>query len=90
MSEIEHAAIVEISSKLLLDILDFGGGTVIDVRKPHEVWKPDYIEIVIEHPDMPKVKPAEKLQRIVPMYRQVYERQRIVTTRIEPENLKTE
>ncbi len=79
-----HAATIEISKDILLSILDFSGGEIHDIYVPKEVWHPDIIRIVIEHPDLPEVSPAEELPIVVPTYQQVYKRQLVVVERTNP------
>ena len=84
MPSVRNAAIIEINSQILLDMLDFKDGQIHDIRMPKDIWKPNFVEIVIEHPDLPEVRPQDHLLRIEPMYRQVYEKQQAVMIRVEP------
>ena len=63
-----HRAIVDIDKKLLLNLLGFQGGKVIMARSDFELFDPDKIEIIIEHPDLPDVKPGSMYQHITPIY----------------------
>lgn len=66
--EIRHAAIMQIGKTTLLRMLKFDGGIVHNIRVDPDVWNPDIIEIVLEHPDLPKVEDGFTLTRITPLY----------------------
>lgn len=64
-----HAAIIDVSVETLLKMLDFRGGTLLDIRTDFECWHNDLVQCKIEHPDLPEVPLGECLQRISPTYR---------------------
>ena len=51
-----HAAIIDIPNRLLLELLDFEGGSIVRIQTPDDVFKPDTTEFVIEHPDLDLVE----------------------------------
>lgn len=64
-----NGARVIISIQSLMDILQFKNGILHSI-KLHEPYLPIRdIEMVIEHPDLPKVRAGEMLVNIVPEYR---------------------
>jgi len=61
-----HAAIVEISTNLLLRLLEFHeGGTIHRVYTKDEWLEPKTFFAVIEHPDLPEVPVNESLPEIM-------------------------
>lgn len=81
----DRVAIIEISSKILLDFLDFKGGEICDIRMPLHTWKANFVEIVVSHPDLPPIKPGEALCTVIPLYQQTDDGKHIVVSRIKPE-----
>ena len=65
-----NVGIVIIDENALLKILDFEGGTIIDVKTAFDEFIPGKILLKIEHPDMPDVNIGDPLQRIVPLYQE--------------------
>jgi hypothetical protein len=64
-----NAAIIQINKQSLAELLDFEGGVVHEIRLgTHDYWKPDIIEIVLEHPDLPQVEDGDCMLRIAPAY----------------------
>lgn len=63
-----NSAIIDISAKVLLEILDFEGGEVVGISFPNEYYKGQIIELVLEHPDLPEVRAGSVLQHIIPAY----------------------
>lgn len=64
-----NVAIIDISAKVLLEILDFEGGEVVGIRFPVEYYKGQIIELVLEHPDLPEVREGDQLTHIIPAYK---------------------
>ncbi len=58
---------ITISEKLLLQMLDFEGGEILDSRKE---WVSGGVEFVIAHPDMPSVLDNERAKDVCPTYSQ--------------------
>jgi len=58
---------VEISGELILNVLHFPKGTKI-VRRLNDPTHPDRICLVLEHPDLPEVKPGEVIPRANPVF----------------------
>ncbi len=76
-----NAGRVTIDESILLDFLDFRGGTIIAVTQK------DYgrIELVIEHPDMPSVKEFASIPNVKPLMSRTEDSVgRYIVTRIEP------
>ena len=90
-SKTRHVAIVCINTNLLLDMLQFKGGVVHDVRFNPDYWKPGQIELVLEHPDLPIVEDGSPLIHVDPIYEvKVNKHNRIVDmTRLEPKHMVT-
>jgi len=65
--EEKHAAIIRIDKKVLLKVLDFEGGEIHRVYEAEQYFKPDYICIVLEHPDLPAVREGEWMVEITPI-----------------------
>ena len=61
----KHAAKVGISTKLLLDLLDFQGGRIHRVYTPDDYLDPDTFFAVIEHPDLPEVEIGTQLPEVL-------------------------
>ena len=57
-----------VSKEVLLELLSFGGGTLHNIGFDPEIWQPDAVQLVIEHPDMPEVDAGATLQPITPLY----------------------
>ena len=64
-----NAAIIRVSKKALLKLLDFEGGTIHSIRSDPGKWNPDEIEIVVEHPDLPEVEDGFCMLEIKSTYR---------------------
>ncbi|MBW2673490.1 MAG: hypothetical protein JRD89_08775 [Deltaproteobacteria bacterium] len=63
-----HEAIIKVDSKLLLQFLLFDGGEIVKVvARPGNEY-PDYLELWIKHPDLPKVPAHERVSEIIPTY----------------------
>ncbi len=63
-----HKGHVCISSELLLNMLDFQGGTIIGVSPGRFIGiGVEEINLVIEHPDMPEVKEDGTLEQVCPI-----------------------
>ncbi len=66
----KNAAIVLVDAKEILHMLDFEGGKIHSIRfSSSDYWRPDIIEILIEHPDLNEVYDGCQLTRITPEYR---------------------
>lgn len=65
---VTNAGIITVSKKNLLKWLDFEGGTIHRIQQNPDYWRPDDIEIVIEHPDLPEVADNYVLSRVLPLY----------------------
>jgi len=63
-----NAAIICINTEVLLDWLQFHGGTIHSIGMPKDIWRPDEIEILIEHPDLYEVRTGDILMKITPVY----------------------
>ena len=63
-----HAAIIRISSKNLLNWLQFEGGTIHNIQIDSEHWNPEEIRIVVEHSDLYEVHDGDMLLTIQPLY----------------------
>ena len=55
MRKKHHAAIVTIQDETLLEMLDFEGGKIISISRPSDIYNPNSFDVMIEHPDLPKV-----------------------------------
>lgn len=66
----EHIGIIRVDGKLLLDLLDFKDGEIIDIRmeKSGERYSAQGIEIVLKHQDMPEIDEGYAIPRCVPEY----------------------
>lgn len=64
----KNAAIICVSKQSLLKFLDFEGGTIHRIQENPDYWKPDTIEIILEHPDLDEVEDNYVLRRITPLY----------------------
>ena len=58
---------IMISEELLLRMLDFRDGEIVDTRKE---WVSGSIDFVIRHPDMPETTPNERVKDVSPTYTQ--------------------
>lgn len=70
--KVRHAGIVEIDVELLLKIFDLEGGELHDIHMrdgclPHKI-----IQLVIEHPDFPKVGRHEPLEHVIIAHQATY------------------
>ena len=81
---IRHAAIIVVGKKYILESIRFNGGQIHDIRTNPDYWKPDTVEIVIEHPDLPAVRDGDIMQRITPTYQLDYSAAVPSVRRIEP------
>ena len=70
-----HAGYIPMSSKLLMEILDFKGGIIWGAN----LTDFGVLEILIEHPDLPLVKETEALQRIVLIHKATYAKNGVIT-----------
>ena len=66
--EKSNADIVCISKKVLLELLQFEGGIIHSIEMERDVWNPNEIQLVVEHPDLHEVSPGFILMRIHPTY----------------------
>ena len=64
-----NAAIVCISKEAILDWLQLEGGVIHSVRTNPDTLHPDIIELIIEHPDLDKVRDGDILRRITLEYK---------------------
>ncbi len=58
---------ITISEELLLQMLDFKGGQILDSRKD---WPSGSVDFVIAHPDMPETPDNERARDVNPVYTQ--------------------
>lgn len=65
--KVSRVAIIAINEKSLLEMLDFEGGKIHDIRRAPD-RPPDEIELVMEHPDLDKEETGCPLRRITPAY----------------------
>lgn len=81
-----HAAIVEIGVKQLLEMIDFRGGIIHKVYMEDQFLHPDYIRVVLEHPDLEPVPENQMLPTITPVMQIHYAKDGgiIKVERIEP------
>ena len=71
MAEVKHRAILQITPELLLELLQFKDGEIIDARVNN--WdRSGYIELIIEHIELPEVKEGDCLTKISPSYTTTY------------------
>lgn len=63
-----NAAIICINKEFLLNWLQFEGGTIHRISIDPDVWNPNTIELLIEHPDLDRVEDGFLLRRVSPMY----------------------
>ena len=68
MSKELHGALIQLDFKLLLEMLDFKGGDIRRVYTDDGYFNPTHCNILIEHPDLPVVPPAEMARPITPSY----------------------
>ncbi len=72
----KHAAIIEIDSRLLTEILDFKGGIIHRVYTKDEYIAPQpTFYMVIEHPDLPEVPDNEMLPQMTPVLQSSYSKE---------------
>lgn len=62
------AAIIVLDEKDLLELLDFEGGKIHNIRRPVDEWNPGTFEILLEHPDLDEVEDGFVLRRIIIVY----------------------
>ena len=60
-----NAAIVQISEEMILEWLDFKGGTI---RSLQFGIRHGVLEVVIEHPDMPQARDGQMYRTVHPIY----------------------
>ncbi len=68
MSKELHGAVIQLDHKLLLEMLDFKGGEIRRIYTDDAYFIPNHCNILIEHPDLPVVPPAEMARPITPAY----------------------
>lgn len=88
MSNKTNAAIIRVSSELLIEFLQFKGGTLHRICQNAAQWRPDEFMVVVEHPDLPEVEEGYTLMEIKPVYLRVYDEtgHLLELTRISPEH----
>lgn len=80
-----HAAIVLIDKSILLDLLKFSGGKLVSIRTDPTKWNPSQVEMIIEHPDLPRTEDGWTLETIAPSYKLTHSSDGIsVLARIDP------
>jgi hypothetical protein len=67
-----HICKIEITPELLLEILDFKGGTIWGIKLDEDYTPPRYIKIALEHPDLPEVKESDFISNITPIMQITY------------------
>ena len=72
MEDKRHGAIIQISLKVLAEILDFKGATIHRVFMDNELWEPHHLSVVIEHPDLPELEPNKRLSVVTPVMQSYY------------------
>ena len=67
-----HVARICIDNTILLDILDFKGGKVLDIYQDREYYRPNEFYITLEHPDLGKVYPGGMIPIVIPTFKAEY------------------
>ena len=65
-----HGAKIELDNRILLKLLDFEGGTIHDIfvdRSYLAIDRKSFF-IMLEHPDLPELKPGMMAETITPTY----------------------
>ena len=71
MAEVKHRAILQITPELLLELLQFKDGEIFDARVNN--WdRSGFIELIIEHIELPEVKEGDCLTKISSSYTTTY------------------
>lgn len=68
----KHGAVIKFNSDTFLKMLDFEGGVIHSIKLEEPYLPPEYIEILLEHPDLPEVKVGALVEGIKPIYQSTY------------------